>query len=307
MDETINNLSKAKILLVDDIPDSLCAIEEILREQDCQVVKALSGQEALKKIIDNDFALVLLDVQMPEMDGFETAEKIHSSKDSEEVPIIFLTAVNKDGMHISRGYKAGAVDYLFKPVDPAVLQSKVRIFLQMYYRKHNLQRMAQIDPLTGLSNRRHIIEKIHSERKRYERYKRCFSILMGDIDNFKEVNDSFGHECGDYALISISRLIEKNIRDHDVACRWGGEEFLIFLPETDLEAAVAIAERIREEVDLHELKFRGMPVHVTMSFGASLFDDTTNVDDCIRIADEGLYKAKLAGKNKVQTICSNSH
>jgi diguanylate cyclase (GGDEF)-like protein len=304
MDET-NNLSKAKILLVDDIPDSLYAIEEILREQDCHIIKALSGQEALKKIVENEFALVLLDVQMPEMDGFETAELIHSTKDTEEVPIIFLTAINKDGKHIARGYKAGAVDYLFKPVDAAVLQSKVRIFLQLYYRKHRLERMSQIDPLTGLSNRRYIKEKIQSEKKRYERNHRCFSLIMGDIDNFKEVNDSFGHECGDYALINISNLIQKNVRDHDVASRWGGEEFLIFLPETDLESGAAIAERIREEVDLYELKWRGINIHVTMSFGISQYDGTTSVEDSIRIADQGLYKAKFEGKNKVRSIRDN--
>ena len=305
MDETNNSINKAKILLVDDIPDSLYAIEEILREQDCHIIKALSGQEAIKKVVENDFALVLLDVQMPEMDGFETAELIHGTKDTEEIPIIFLTAINKEGKHISRGYKAGAVDYLFKPVDPAILRSKVRIFLQLYYRKHHLERMSQIDPLTGLANRRHIREKIQSEKKRYERNRRCFSLIMGDIDNFKEVNDSFGHECGDYALISISNLIQKNVRDHDVACRWGGEEFLIFLPETDLESGTAIAERIREEVDSHELKWRGLPIHITMSFGVSQFDDSTSVEDCIRIADQGLYKAKFEGKNKVRTTRDN--
>ena len=305
MDETYNNISKAKILLVDDIPDSLCAIEEILREQDCHIIKALSGQEALKKIVENDFALVLLDVQMPEMDGFETAELIHSAKKTEEVPIIFLTAINKDSRHIARGYKAGAVDYLFKPVNAAILQSKVRIFLQLYYRKHHLERMSQIDSLTGLSNRRHIKEKLQSETKRYERNHRCFSIIMGDIDNFKEVNDSFGHECGDYMLISISALIQKNVRDHDVASRWGGEEFLIFLPETDLESGTAIAERIREEIDLHELKWRGISIHVTMSFGVSQYGDTTSLEDCIRIADQGLYKAKFEGKNKVRTAGDN--
>ncbi|MCU0820971.1 MAG: diguanylate cyclase [Spirochaetes bacterium] len=306
MDETNHNIGKAKILLVDDIPDSLYAIEEILREQDCCIVKALSGQDALKKIIEYEFALVLLDVQMPEMDGYETAELIHATKDTEELPIIFLTAINKEEKHIARGYKAGAVDYLFKPVDPAVLQSKVRIFLQMYYRKHNLQRMAQIDPLTGLSNRRHVKEKIVSEKKRYERNRRCFSIIMADIDNFKEVNDLFGHECGDYALIQISNQIQKNIRDHDVASRWGGEEFLIFLPETDLESGTAIAERIREEIDVHEIKWKGMPIHVTMSFGVCQYEDSITVDDCIRMADEGLYRAKFEGKNKVRTIKCNT-
>ncbi len=317
----------AKILIVDDKPDNIITLEKIIEDINCDIIKANSGQEALEKVIEHDLALILLDVQMPEMDGYETAELIHGNYDTRHIPIVFVTAIDKDEKYISKGYKTGAVDYLFKPVDAQMLNSKVAVFIQLYYQRKQLEGMlkiqeeisnnlintssklknanveldnlARIDPLTGLSNRRDIIEKMEFEKKRYEHNHKNFSIILGDIDYFKKINDTQGHDCGDSVLVSISELFKNIIREKDIASRWGGEEFLIFLPETDIEAGKRIAERIKDQIESMDIEYENDSLHVTMSFGVSQYDETTSLNDCIKNADAGLYFAKTHGRNQV--------
>ncbi len=299
-EKTNHDFIKAKVLLVDDLPDNLSILEEILNDQNCSLIKTNSGQEALEKLREHEIALILLDIQMPVMNGFETAELIQSSDENRDIPIIFITAINKQIEHINKGYEIGAVDYLFKPINPVILQSKVKIFLQLYYQKKELEKLSKTDPLTGLSNRRYVNEKIEFEKKRFDRTKRTFSIILADIDNFKNINDTCGHDCGDYVLVNISKIFINIIRDHDIACRWGGDELLIFLPETEIESGRVIAERIREQIDPLKLKWKKEQINVTMSFGVSQYNNSTSITDCIRNADEGLYSAKKHGKNQVR-------
>ena len=162
-----------------------------------------------------------------------------------------------------------------------------------------LDRLSQTDDLTNLANRRAMLRQISHEIGRHERHQRPFCILVGDIDFFKEVNDQFGHECGDQVLINVAHTLENNTKKQDIAARWGGEEFLILLPETDLSQGKLSAERLRAAIEQLETKYNGHIIKVTMSFGISEFKDGQSYNSIIQEADDLLYKAKQSGRNRV--------
>ncbi len=457
MEEIIIN-PKINILIVDDRYENLLALEGVLDNPDLNIIKAMSGNEALAKLVENDFALVLLDVQMPDMDGFETAKLMRGIEKTKFIPIIFVTAISKEQKYVFKGYESGAVDYIFKPIDADILKSKVKIFVDLFKKKKELEEMnielstlyklssaisktidfdkltnsiveviiknkllnvlnkaifftveddkltmksyygvsdeltrlhnsvkigeclcgiaaqtgeiiisgnstadprhtinielphghiilpvndskgicgvvclytpinikigerkiqllktictqlgiaieksklyektktlALHDELTGLANRRLMnifMEKIFDTA---EKYNRIFSILMLDIDHFKNFNDTFGHQKGDELLTSISNILLKSTKTADLCVRFGGEEFLILLSETNMESSKETAERIRQTVE-KETK-------VTISIGISTYNPKyKTIEEIISKADTALYKAKERGRNQV--------
>ena len=220
-------MTKPEILVVDDRAENLLAMKRLLKDLDAVIHTASSGNEALAMVLDHDFALILLDVQMPDMDGFETAEMVRLYDKAADVPIIFVTAISKEQQHIFKGYESGAVDYIFKPVEGQILLSKVRIFLTLYRQKQELQQLVQEllqsqkliekqnetltllalhDDLTGLYNRRHLNTILEQEFYRSKRYGSDLAVLMLDLDHFKNVNDTYGHAFGDVVLIPFLNL-----------------------------------------------------------------------------------------------------
>lgn len=533
---------KPNILIVDDLPTNLTVLEALLKELDINIVKALSGSEALSRMIEDDFALVLLDVQMPEMDGFETAELMRGSAKTRHVPIIFVTAINKDQEHMFRGYEAGAVDYIFKPFKPLILKGKVKIFIDLYNQKKRLENinnglreanrrildqqrsvieeerlkvllqlsgatahelnqplmglqgyidlikrekdpalilqyalkleeasarisgiiqkiqtirydevvqyspgtsiididqkiniliiedsdhdyevirdilkenkkihiyratgiedsinfikqkgadlllldyyltdgnafdllermkneqqeipvviitaqgneviaskiiqagaydylprdslnsnslsraimntleksqlkkqvketynrmvdMSVRDALTGLFNRRYFIEALDREISRSQRYKTDLVLCMLDIDHFKNINDCYGHTAGDTVLAKIGILLKESIRDNDIACRYGGEEFAILLPHTNIEEASIMSERFREKVASNDFQHESSRMKITVSIGIAQYqrggEEPGNM--FVEQADRALYQAKEEGRNR---------
>ncbi|MBN1907836.1 MAG: diguanylate cyclase [Deltaproteobacteria bacterium] len=533
---------KPNILIVDDLPTNLTVLEALLKELDINIVKVLSGSEALSRMIEDDFALVLLDVQMPEMDGFETAELMRGSAKTRHVPIIFVTAINKDQEHIFRGYEAGAVDYIFKPFKPQILKGKVKIFIDLYNQKKRLENinnglreanrkildqqrsvieeerlkvllqlsgatahelnqplmglqgyidlikrekdpslilqyaskleeasarisgiiqkiqtirydevvqyspgtsiididqkiniliiedsdhdyevirdilkenkkihiyratgiensinfikqkgadlllldyyltdgnafdllermkneqqeipvviitaqgneviaskiiqagaydylprdslnsnslsraimntleksqlkkqvketynrmvdMSVRDALTGLFNRRYFIEALDREISRSQRYKTDLVLCMLDIDHFKNINDCYGHTAGDTVLAKIGILLKESIRDNDIACRYGGEEFALLLPHTNIEEASIMSERFREKVALNDFQHESSRMKITVSIGIAQYqrggEEPGNM--FVEQADRALYQAKEEGRNR---------
>jgi len=185
-----------------------------------------------------------------------------------------------------------------KELEKANLEVQLqREALRRAYQK--LDVVAREDPLTHLSNRRDMIDKIRLEKNRLERSGKPFVLVMTDIDDFKKFNDNYGHDCGDFILVSISRLIRTQIRKQDWVSRWGGEEFLLLLPETDLEGGRVVSEKIREKVSSTPLQFKGNSLSLTMTFGVSLFNQGMKIDDCLKKADQALYRGKRKGKNRV--------
>lgn len=316
------------ILIVDDRPENLFVLESLLDNMGCNIVKATSGNEALSLMLDHDFALVLLDVQMPEMDGFETAELMRINSKTRYVPIIFVTAISKEQKCIFKGYEIGAVDYLFKPIEPIILQSKVKVFIDLYNQKKlieeqsallrlkldeltelraqnfKLENLSLSDGLTGISNRRNFDQYMKMSWRNAMRSDKPISLIMSDIDYFKAFNDNYGHLRGDECLIEVARTIASSVnRPMDLVARYGGEEFSIVLPETDKPTAIEIAENLRSSIEKLALKheFSKAADYVTLSLGVTTIVSNSycSIEEFVDSADKALYLSKSSGRNRV--------
>ena len=332
------NSARPKILVVDDTPANLVAMRHLLSGIEAQVVQARSGNEALAASLDHDFALILLDVQMPGMDGFEVASFLAEEDRTREVPIIFVTAA-ADELNRLRGYGHGAVDYIAKPINEDILLSKVRIFLQLYRSRQELHqanellnlRNAQLeaeiterkrleelarhqashDPLTGLPNRLLFMDRINQAMERASRHQSRFGLLYIDIDGFKPVNDRLGHHAGDLLLKGIAARLLLATRKSDTCTRLGGDEFAVVLEETVESAAVLqrfgdkLCEQVRAVYALDLGQGRIESVQIGASIGAALYPDhargTDPLQQLVRAADEAMYRAKHGGKNRCVT------
>jgi len=332
----VSSAEKINILIVDDVPVNLTLMAKMLKNLDLNIVKANSGREALELMQEYDFALVLLDVQMPEMDGFEVSAQIRGNEKTKNVPIIFVTAIDQEDNSISRGYEIGAVDFLFKPVDKHILRSKVIIFLELYEQKrslenttHNLQQtvheletskriieeknkqlsnIAIHDGLTGLFNHRQMDKILKQEFRRALRYQNDLSCLLIDLDFFKVVNDTYGHAFGDFVLKGFSRIVGSVTRESDFAFRYGGEEFMILLPQTDIHGAQTVAEKLRATCEDYIYHDGTNSTSVTISVGvASLYHNgPTQPETLLAYADKAVYQAKADGRNQVRTYFKDS-
>ncbi|EGR1890107.1 diguanylate cyclase [Vibrio vulnificus] len=323
---------KPTLLIVDDKIENLLTLEGLLECFDVNLVRATSGEEALAHTLDHDFALVLLDVQMPNMNGFEVAELMRGNRKTRNIPIIFVTAASKADEHIFKGYEHGAVDYLLKPLNTLVFQSKVRVFLELYEQRHALkkktlefdQKLAELeelqqqleetneqllllsttDSLTGLNNRRRFEEIFQDEWHRSQRSSVPISMIIFDIDHFKKYNDTFGHQQGDECLRMIAEAIRSmKLRCLDKIARIGGEEFAVILPETEMDGAKHVANRIRttiEELSITHSHHATLP-YVTASLGVCSIvpEIDTNPRLLLKKADEALYRAKRTGRNRI--------
>ncbi|NII56531.1 diguanylate cyclase [Luteibacter sp. SG786] len=323
------NPIRPKILVVDDTPGNLVAMRRLLARADADIFEASSGNEALALCLDHQFALVLLDVNMPEMDGFEVAQLISEADHLRETPIIFVTAAYADDINRIKGYRSGAVDYIAKPIDDVILQSKVRIFLELYRARALLQqaldelslrnaqltsevaeriRMEQLvryqathDALTGLPNRmlfRERMEEAIATGADDTRY----ALAYVDIDGFKAVNDEQGHAAGDELLKAIAGRIDARTRATDTVARLGGDEFAVLLHDTP-DGATALArcqvlcEAIGEPYTL-DVGEQRLPVRIGASIGVTLFERGADYDDVVIAADVAMYVAKRGGKNR---------
>jgi len=323
-------MKKTSVLIVDDDIINLLILEKMLEKLDLNIVKAGSGKEALEMVDKNDFALLLLDAQMPEMDGFETSQRIRSGEKNKDLPIIIVSAVSKAKHFILKGYESGAVDYLLKPIDQFLLVSKVKVFCELHEKKSQLKdknsELANLnsklhkeiskrkeaeqellfqairDPLTGLFNRRYLEESLEREIAKAIRYNLSLGLIMLDVDHFKAFNDTYGHLAGDVVLRYLSDLLVKYSRKEDIACRYGGEEFILVLPGTSIEVAKQRAEKLRSIVE------RGKPIYhddnrlpnVAISLGVAMLPDHANTAiTLIATADDALYQAKENGRNQV--------
>jgi diguanylate cyclase (GGDEF)-like protein len=319
-----------QILIVDDRIENLITLEHLLDQFNLKLVRAMSGEEALGHTLDNDFALVLLDVRMPGMDGYEVAELMRGNKKTRQIPIIFVTAESSADAHIFKGYESGAVDYLIKPLNADIFRSKVGVFVELYQQKQALrqktiefdQQLAELeelqqqleetneqllllsttDGLTGLINRRKFEEIFAEEWQRASRSETSMSVIMLDIDGFKMYNDTFGHHQGDNCLRNIaSTLKNMDMRYLDKVARIGGEEFAVILPGTDSKGAMLVAERIRktiQDLKIPHNEASGNP-WVTASFGVSSTIPHWKLKPIVlmKTVDKALYESKNKGRN----------
>ncbi|MDH3633977.1 MAG: EAL domain-containing protein [Gammaproteobacteria bacterium] len=305
-------MPEAKILIVDDTRANLVALNVLLKPIEAQIVTADSGEQALLAAEKEDnIALILLDVQMPVMDGFEVARLLHENERTRSIPIIFITATQDDGQ-IEKAYLSGAVDYIEKPIRKTVLISKVRVFLDLWSLRHGLEmeveqrraaehrveHLATHDPLTNLSNRRGLYEELNELIYRSKRYNFSSAVIYVDLDGFKHVNDHFGHEAGDQLLIQVAANFKSIVRQTDSIARIGGDEFIVLLTDIDSETTlITKIEKLLTEAS-QPLEFNGQNISVGASIGVALFPDHgEDAETLLHHADQAMYQAKNQGKH----------
>ncbi|MDR2740377.1 MAG: diguanylate cyclase [Treponema sp.] len=300
-DDSINR--KYSILLVDDERTNL-VLDRVLSAE-YSTLMAHSGGEALKLALENVPDIILLDVLMPDISGFDVLVKLKDNPVTMKIPVIFITSLINDEDE-ERSFLLGAVDYIKKPCKDTIVKARVNTHLQIVHQMRLNERLGTIDPLTDLHNRRSFNERIDLEWKRAMRDKKPISFLMTDVDNFKTYNDTYGHPQGDTLLKAVAKILSSSAkRPADMVARLGGEEFGILLPDTDEDAVLTIAENIRKNVEAAQIPTaNGKTItSVTISIGAvstvPVASDAAGVDKFIVKADEYLYEAKKAGRNRV--------
>jgi len=308
-------MPSSRILVVDDVPVNIQLLVTYLAAEGYDVVSAKDGHDAMKAVKEHQPDLILLDVMMPKMNGFKVCEVIKSDDATKFIPVILVTALNELEDKV-KGMNSGADDFLAKPFNKLELLVRVRSLLRIKHlhdelqekvielqrTKEELRQLAITDGLTGLYNYRYFKEQLLQELKRAQRHSLNISVVMIDIDHFKQYNDKNGHPAGDVVLKDIARLLRDNIRNIDLAARYGGEEFSLILIETEKTSAKIVSEKIRKLVEDYGFAYESSQPDgkLTISTGVATFpEDGEDFDTLVSKADQRLYHAKEAGRNLI--------
>ncbi|MCP4698818.1 MAG: diguanylate cyclase [Gammaproteobacteria bacterium] len=306
-------LEKGTVLIVDDVPANLRVLMTYLEDLDFVVRVAEDGLDALEQAKYEPPDLILLDVVMPNMDGFEVCRHLKMNKNTRNVPVIFMTAL-ADIVDKVKGFQVGAVDYITKPIQHEEVLARITTHLalrklqkKLEQKNHKLEELNQrlevlatTDCLTGLYNRYTFIMRLNEEFKRSYRNNYPLSLMMLDIDCFKKINDTYGHNAGDEILKAVAGLIREESRASDIACRYGGEEFCIALPHIDLDAAKTAAIRMCRHFGDKRFEISAQTkIQVTCSIGVAQWNLKERDVDLLEYADQALYEAKRTGRNRV--------
>lgn len=294
--------NKQTVLIVDDVPHNLKILGAALKD-DYYVKLTTNGEEAIAIAQSaNQPDIILLDIMMPDMDGYEVCKRLKEAPETRDIPIVFITAMNEEKDE-ELGLTLGAIDYIVKPFSMPVVKARIKNHLELKYYRDKLKESSMIDGLTQIANRRRFDEALTAELDRKKRHNEALSVLMLDIDFFKKYNDTYGHLQGDECLKMVAQTIKNELkRPADLAARWGGEEFACILPETSLMDAIRIGENIRQAVIEKALPHEASVVSqvVTVSVGAASAErmEELNFDEILRKADDALYRAKQSGRNQ---------
>ncbi len=298
------------VLIIDDSQAVREHVKAVLEQRKVfdRILTASDGIAGFKQLLDNAVQLVLCDLMMPTLDGFKFLSLKQAKPELAEIPVIMLTG-HEDSRAKIKGLEAGAADYLLKPFDDEELVARVRVHLKLKIlqdelrdKNKRLEELSNTDSLTLIANRRHLLATLDSEWRRAARYRTSLACVMTDLDLFKPINDRFGHPVGDMALAAVAGVLRQGLRDSDMVGRYGGEEFMLVLPQTNSEGATAVAERCRRGIERLVLAAGDGTFTISASFGvaATPHPEIARVDDLIRLADEALYRAKQAGRNRVE-------
>jgi two-component system chemotaxis response regulator CheY len=294
-----------KVLIAEDNAVSAKILQKNINEWGYEVVYAKDGKEAWSSLQNEGIRLAILDWMMPEINGLQLCKRIreygHKAEDTEYTYVILLTAKG-DQKDLIEGLSAGADDYITKPFNHLELKARLKTGRRIIDLQRQLQEKASRDSLTGLWNRKRMFRILDKEINRAYRNELPLAILMMDIDKFKSINDTHGHQIGDRVLIEVANLLKKSIRNYDEICRYGGDELLLILPDCTAVETESIAERLRQNVTTHTIKSDSVDFNVTLSFGGASSESyrsgvTPNI--LISAADEALLEAKNKGRNCV--------
>ncbi len=327
MDDGILEISPDKqevltILAADDEPITLLCLEKMLSDEHRTLLLAKDGAEALKLALEHRPQVLITDWRMPVLSGIDLCKILRKTSVTQHMYIIMLTS-NESDDELVQAFDAGADDYIIKPFTPKVLQARIasgerlirsqqtisndREVIRRYATKlastnRKLQNMAMTDFLTGLPNRRSALQRMENLVAEVQRYGEPLSCLMIDIDHFKKINDTYGHDCGDTVLRQLTRVLEEKARSYDMVSRWGGEEFLVISARSGAVDACQLAERLRRTVENHEIRISvELKIHLTISIGiANWYPAFKDAGELIKNADQALYQAKAGGRNRVK-------
>ena len=294
----------ATILIAEDSMVIRAVLRDQLEAEGYRVEEAVDGDAAIAACRTLQPDAVLLDIEMPGLNGFQVLSELKSDVELDDIPVVFLTGRTTTADLVA-ALRAGAHDYLRKPFEPAELLARVGSAVQikqlqdeLRQRNAELDRLARVDPLTGLFNRRHLNDQLAMMASAARRYRSTLALALFDIDHFKQINDTYGHAAGDQALRESAQRIAAATRAPAIVGRWGGEEFIVILPDTPLESAAIAAERIRRSVGEAPMNIGDVQVTITVSGGCAA-DSDGDIDALICRADLAMYRAKAAGRDRI--------
>lgn len=291
-------LGNFNVLVVDDEPDKRTLLKIALQTAGYEVCTANDGEEGLAAVESFQPDLIITDVMMPKMDGYELARRVRANPQTKFIPIIIQSAARGDAQDLRRGAEVGALGYITDPTDLDLLLARTRTLLDFKRYLDTCEEAAFTDHVTGLANRRRFERQLDREVTRTLRYGRPFCLLLLDIDHFKNVNDTYGHEAGDEAIQYLAKTLQAETRGIDLSARIGGEEFAVLLPETDFESGLDVAERLCRAIRDTKIPVAG---GITASFGVAEFPSCAKTGrELVAVADAAMYEAKRLGRNRVE-------
>ncbi len=319
---------KLRVLVVEDGRAMRQALQSVLEEQGYEVAVACDGEEGLRAALDYQPHMMVVDWVMPKMDGLMLTRALRQSRLGRGIYILVLTSMADEG-HLIDAFKAGVDDYMVKPLNPSLLEARmsagqriVRMHQEMEADREDIRRVAAelaianrrleaaalTDAMTGFPNRRYAMERMQQEWAASTRSKRSLACMVIDLDQFKQVNDAYGHDVGDSYLVQVADAIRAGLRVQDVVCRTGGDEFFVICPDTDLPAALACAERVRRAVEAAVVQAGGLQIKATMSVGVAVREIAmADAEALMKRADQGVYMAKQRGRNRVASPQATTH
>ncbi|MGH7899071.1 MAG: GGDEF domain-containing response regulator [Candidatus Binatia bacterium] len=286
------------VLVVDDRESNRMVLRGMLESAGHRTICAADGEQAIKLAVSHRPDVILLDVKMPGMDGFQVCAELQNLGETASIPVVFVTANLTDEQDMLHGLEVGAYDYLVKPISRSMLLARVGIMLRIRRSEERARQLSMIDEFTGLFSKNYVVRRLDEEIQRAQRRDSPLTVTMIDLDDFKRCNDTFGHQFGDDVLKRVSAILNSNTRLYDSVGRYGGEEFLIVQPEVSESEAVAMIERLQERVQAERFCGKARQVRVSFSAGIAGWDHESSADQLIHAADSALYAAKHAGKNQ---------
>lgn len=294
------------VLIVEDIRVMAKLLESTISDL-AAVITAESGAEAIKVAADKQPSLILLDIVLPDIDGFEICRRLKANEATKHIPIIIITGLHTETEDETSAFALGAVDYILKPFERSIVRARVKTQLELVRGRRELEAankelayLAAVDPLTKCFNRRYFMNAAEGEIARMKRHSTELTVAIIDIDRFKMVNDRFGHEAGDRALATVAEICEHSLRGEDTLGRLGGEEFGILLPATDKQGANEVLQRLKSRISHQVSLVEGESVSLTVSIGMTdVSEDDDSFDQALRRADKALYTAKKLGRNRI--------
>ncbi|MGB5854681.1 MAG: diguanylate cyclase [Oceanisphaera sp.] len=294
-----------RILIVDDQPVNIRVLHQVFRGE-FEVLMATSGEQAISLCQEQRPDIVLLDVVMPGLSGHDVCRRLKAGPDTRDIPVIFVTSQNQDGDE-ALGFEIGAVDFITKPINPIIVSARVRTHLALKLQSDLLRTIAMNDGLTKVANRRKFDEELAISWRAAQREGRVLSLVMLDLDSFKQFNDRYGHQQGDACLVAVANALNQSVRrPHDLVARYGGEEFVCILPDTDSQGAIKLAEVMRTAVKALEIEHldsaAGGFVSISLGIATQIPNTGASPQSLLAAADEQLYQAKRAGRDRACAI-----